>query len=303
MTLHSMTGFGAARAETTLDDGAQLAVTAEVRTVNHRHLQAKIRLPHEFGALEASLDKLVRSKLARGSVQLAVDVTRTGGEPTFDVDVQAAERYLKLQRDLKARFEGEDLDDIESVTELLGLPGVVVQSRRTAELDADGPEAALVRSVVGGALDALVTMRRAEGAAMGADVEKCGRSIAGQVERIAARMPDVVKAHRAKLLERVGELAGDTQLSESDLAREIALLADRLDVSEEIARLGSHLDQLGAVLSKGGAVGRQLDFLAQEFFREANTIGSKCSDAEVAHLVVDLKTQVERLREQVQNIE
>lgn len=303
MTLHSMTGFGAARAESTLDDGAQLSVSAEVRTVNHRHLQAKIRLPHEFGALEAPLDKLVRSKVARGAVQLAVEVTRKGGEPTFDVDEAAVERYLRLQRGIVERFPDHDLDEVDSVTELFGLPGVIVQSRGGAELDAEGPEAALVRSVVGEALDALVAMRAVEGAAMQADVEKSGAAIADQVEKIAARMPDVAASHRAKLVDRVGELAGDTQISEADLAREIALLADRLDVSEEITRLGSHLDQLGTVLNKGGAVGRQLDFLAQEFFREANTIGSKCSDADVAHLVVDLKTHVERLREQVQNIE
>ena len=113
----------------------------------------------------------------------------------------------------------------------------------------------------------------------------------------------VAARHRARLVERVGELAGDKSLAEADLAREVALLADRLDISEEITRLDSHLGQLGTVLSRGGSVGRQLDFLAQEFFREANTVGSKCNDADVAHLVVDLKTHVERMREQVQNIE
>ncbi|MFT6833679.1 MAG: hypothetical protein ACJAZN_003864, partial [Planctomycetota bacterium] len=109
--------------------------------------------------------------------------------------------------------------------------------------------------------------------------------------------------HRARLVERVGELSSHPGTTEADLAREIALLSDRLDVSEEITRLDSHLDQLSGLLEGGGAIGRKLDFLAQEFFREANTIGSKCSDAAVAHLVVDLKTHVERLREQVQNVE
>jgi len=298
-----MTGFGAARAEATLADGAQFAVTVEVRSVNHRHLQAKIRLPHEFGALESSLDKLVRSKLARGSVQMSVDVARTGGEPTFDVDEAAVERYLRLQRGLARKFTEFDLAEVDSVTELLGLPGVVVTSHGRSEVEADGPEAQLVTQVVGEALDGLTKMRQVEGAAMGADVAKSGDAVEALVATISERMPDVVKEHRAKLVERVAELAGDTQLSESDLAREIALIADRLDVAEEIARLASHLDQLRSVLDKGGAVGRQLDFLAQEFFREANTIGSKCNDAGVAHLVVDLKTHVERLREQVQNIE
>ena len=116
-------------------------------------------------------------------------------------------------------------------------------------------------------------------------------------------MDGVAERHRGRLLERVRELSGDASVAEADLAREVALLADRLDVSEEVTRLQSHLEQLEKVLAGGGPVGRQLDFLAQEFFREANTVGSKCNDAEVAHLVVDLKTQVERLREQVQNVE
>ena len=123
------------------------------------------------------------------------------------------------------------------------------------------------------------------------------------VGEIEERVPDILVRHRARLVERVRDLAGDVSIAEADLAREVALLADRLDVAEEIARLRSHLDQLDALLAKGGAIGRKLDFLAQEFFREANTIGSKCSDSVVAHLVVDLKTQVERLREQVQNVE
>ncbi|MEM9379733.1 MAG: YicC/YloC family endoribonuclease [Planctomycetota bacterium] len=303
MTLHSMTGFGAARSEATLEDGAQLTVGAEIRSVNHRHLQTKIRLPSELGALEAPLDKRVRARLGRGAVQLTIDVSRTGGDATFDVDEAAVERYLRLQRGVARRFSEFDLDEVDSVVELFGLPGVIVSARPDAELAAEGPEADLVHAVVEEALDALLGMRGREGEAMEADLRRSGEEIASLVERIAARIPDVAREHRTKLVDRVRELAGDAQLSESDLAREVAVLADRLDVSEELTRLGSHLEQLHEVLGRGGAVGRQLDFLAQEFFREANTIGSKCADAEVAHMVVDLKTHVERLREQVQNVE
>lgn len=301
MTLYSMTGFGAARAEHSLADGAELSISVEIRTVNHRHLQAKVRLPQGYAVLEASVDKAVRARLSRGAVQVGIEVARTGGKPTFSVDPSAVERYLEVQATLAGRFPG--LRPIDSVTELLGLPGVVVHDRSTESLDLAGEEARAVLAVVHDALSALLEMRATEGDAMGADVASSGEEISSLVARISERMAAAATGHRARLVERISELAGDKSLAEADLAREVALLADRLDISEEITRLESHLVQLRGVLSGGGSVGRQLDFLAQEFFREANTVGSKCNDADVAHLVVDLKTHVERLREQVQNIE
>ena len=295
-----MTGFGAARAEQTLPDGAQLAVRAEIRTVNHKHLQAKVRLPQDYGVLEPVLDKLVRSKLARGSVQISLEIARTGGAPLFGVDEAVLDRYLELQRQVAERH---GIAQVDSIDKLLGLPGVIVQRRAAEGIEGTGPEAELVLAVVGEALAALVQMRGVEGDAMERDLRQSADAITSMVADIEACVPDILVRHKARLVERVGELSGNAGVTEADLAREIALLADRLDVAEEITRLKSHIDQLDALLTKGGAVGRKLDFLAQEFFREANTIGSKCSDSAVAHLVVDLKTQVERLREQVQNVE
>lgn len=301
MTLLSMTGFGAGRAEALSDDGARVVCSAEVKTVNHRHLQAKIRMAPEYSALEPDLDKLVRSKLGRGAVQVAIDVTRSGGEPGVTVDDAAAERYAALQGSLAERF---GLEPLRRVQELLSLPGVVVtaQAERGA-FDPAGAEAGAIRDALAAALDALLDMRRVEGEAMARDLRKNGEAIADLVKRIEERVPGIVASHKARLQERVAELVEVGTVTEGDLAREIALMADRLDVSEELARLHSHLGQLDSLLAAEVAVGRKLDFLAQEFFREANTIGSKCSDAAVAHLVVDLKTHVERLREQVQNIE
>ncbi len=301
MTLFSMTGFGAARAERSLSDGAELSISVEIRTVNHKHLQAKVRLPQGYAALEAAVDKAVRARLNRGAIQVGIEVARTGGQPSFNVDLSAVDRYAQLQGSLTERHP--ELRRIDSVTEMLGLPGVLVFDRSKQGLDVAGEEARAILGVVDDALEALLTMRATEGEAMGADVAGAGEEIAALVTLISERMAGAAARHRARLVERVGELAGDKSLAEADLAREVALLADRLDISEEITRLGSHLGQLRSVLSGGGSVGRQLDFLAQEFFREANTVGSKCNDAEVAHLVVDLKTHVERLREQVQNIE
>lgn len=300
MSLLSMTGFGAARAERALPDGAQLAVRAEIRTVNHKHLQSKVRLPQDYGVLEPVLDKLVRSKLARGSVQVSLDISRTGGAPMFDVDEGALSHYLDLQRKVAERH---GIAQVDSVEKLLGLPGVIVQKRAAEGIEGTGPEAELVVSVMTEALAALVEMRGVEGDAMERDLRQSADAITSLVADVEDCVPDILLRHKARLLERVGELSGNTGVTEADLAREIALLADRLDVAEELARLKSHIDQLDGLLTNGGAVGRKLDFLAQEFFREANTIGSKCSDSAVAHLVVELKTQVERLREQVQNVE
>lgn len=308
-TVYSMTGFGAGRVEAVLEDQCQLTVTAEVKTVNHKHLQAKIRLPHEYSSLEPAIDKLVRQTLARGAVQMSVEVARIGGDAGVRLDAGVARRYLELQAGLAAELAAvpgsTELAPITSMVDLIRLPGVIVQStgQTAAALDAAGPEASAVIEAVAAALEHLTEMRRFEGAAMRRDLENSGQEIARVVAEIATRIPDVVAHHRARLVERVGELSGHPGTTAADLAREIALLSDRLDVSEEITRLQSHLDQLKSLLEGGGAIGRKLDFLAQEFFREANTIGSKCSDAAVAHLVVDLKTHVERLREQVQNVE
>lgn len=303
MTLLSMTGFGAGRAECDMADGGTFVAAAEVKTVNHRHLQAKIRLPQEFSALEGKLDALVRSKLSRGSVQAAIDVTRSlGVEALARFDADVARRYVEGQAAL-AKDLG--LKPLESIAQVLSLPGVVVAPTNAAPgpIGPDGPEARAIQAAFSNALDALLSMRRTEGAAMVSDLRTNAAAVAELVAKIETRVPGIVTHHKDKLLERVRELVDSTAVEPADLAREAALLADKLDVSEELARLKSHLEQLETLLRSGGAVGRKLDFLAQEFFREANTIGSKCSDAEVAHLVVDLKTHVERLREQVQNIE
>ena len=301
MTLLSMTGFGSARAQAETEDGATLAAVCEVRSVNHKHLQAKVRLPQELSVLEAPVTSIVRATLARGAVQVSVDVTRSGGRAPIELDDAVCDRYVELQRALAERH---GLEEIRSVRDLIGLPGVVVAEPGNMAGDvSDGPEANLVRRVVQDALAALVEMRAREGAAMGRDLLKSAGEIERAVENIAERAPGVVARHKERLIERVVELSAGADTSETDLAREIALLSDKLDLSEEIARLESHLEQLRGLLADGGSIGRKLDFLAQEFMREANTIGAKCSDSDVAHLVVDLKTWVERMREQVQNVE
>ncbi len=287
-----MTGFGAASGQR-----AGFSVRAELRSVNHRHLQTKIRLPLEFQHLEADVEGVLRKKLHRGAVTVNVHVNRTARESDVRIDTGMARAYQKqlaqVAKDLKIE---SDL----SLVELVQLPGVLVQ---TEAHELDEAESKLLISIVTKAIAELILMRTREGEAMGLDLTKNAKGISRVHAQIARRMPKVVKEHQANLKRRVDELVGRGNASEADLAREIALLADRLDVSEELTRLEAHLEQLAELLAKGGAIGRKLDFLAQEFFREANTIGSKCNDAPVAHQVVELKTHIERLREQVQNVE
>jgi len=290
----SMTGFGAA----SLEQGGA-SVRAELRAVNHRHLQLKTRLPHDLGALEPEVDALVRKKLSRGGMTLTVSMTRPTPGAAVSLNAEAASRYRDLLTELRAQL---DLPDELLLSTLLGLPGVV-ETGAQAEGNGDA-ERRLVLRVVKGAIEELLEMRATEGELILRDLRKHARGIEKTLGRIEKRAPKVVRDHHAALQRRVQELLGDTEVvSQGDLAREIALLADRLDISEEIARLWSHLSQLDTLLDKGGSVGRKLDFLAQEFLREANTIGSKASDATAQHLVVELKTHIERLREQVQNVE
>jgi uncharacterized protein (TIGR00255 family) len=227
-----------------------------------------------------------------------VFLSLSGSAMEVEVDGAAAARYhaelVKLAQEL-------GLSPSVSLDTLCGLPGVVgsrVASKEQAR------EARLLLKVVAAALADLGLMREREGAALAKDLAKHAAAIARIVKQVEERMPGVVRDHQLALEKRVEELlAGRFQLQPADLAREVALLADKLDVSEELARLASHLEQLGSLFSRAGPVGRQLDFLVQELLREANTIGSKCNDAAVAHAVVELKTHIERLREQVQNVE
>ena len=291
--IRSMTGFGAASAE-----AGGVSVRVEVRSVNHRHLQAKLRLPPELAQLEPRVDGLVQGLVGRGALTLGVHVTRASGSAEARLDAEVARRY----RDEFARLGRElGVERMPTLAELAQLPGVLVGGDDSEVGEA---ECELVLTVAEQALRELVEMREREGAALLADLQQHAAAIEQLLGTVVELMPGVQARHQAHLRQRVQELVGDSvEVSPADLARELAVLADRLDVSEETARLAAHLGQLRELLAQGGATGRKLDFLAQEFFREANTIGSKCNDAAVAHLVVELKTHIERMREQVQNVE
>lgn len=291
--IRSMTGFGLGQAE---QGGINARV--EVRSVNHRYLQLKTRLPAEFGELEPELELLAKKRLARGAVTLTVHVARTSAAATYAVDEDVALRYRRV---LTRFAKQHGLSDALSLGELVQLPGVVAPA---SDPSRHGREARLVLHAAKEAFERLLQARAEEGARTAEDIAKHLQVLERLRARIQKRMPKVVHRHREQLVRRVAELVGPAaQVSAADLARELAVLADRMDVGEELERLGSHLVQARTLLERGGEVGRRLDFLSQELFRECNTLGSKCNDAVVAHDVIELKATVERIREQVQNLE
>lgn len=291
--IRSMTGFGVAAVS---KNG--IAARVEVRSVNHRYLQVKARLSSDLGHLEPGLEAAVRERLDRGSVSISVAVDHEAGARRSRIDAEAARAYRKS---ISALAKELGLREEVRLETLIGLPGVLATGEDEREKSREDD---LVLECTQKAVDALVKMRGVEGKSLLADLRKNAKGIAGLVATIGKRMPVVVREHHESLRRRVEELLdGRVAVRAEDLARELALLADRMDVGEELTRISSHLDQWESLLAKGGAIGRQLDFLVQELLREANTIGSKCNDAPVAHAVVELKTLIERLREQVQNVE
>jgi uncharacterized protein (TIGR00255 family) len=293
----SMTGFGRVEFEVT---GQPFQL--ELRSVNHRHLDVHVRLPRAVTGSESTLRAAVAARFARGKLDVSLHSGAGQSGPGLpEVDLEAAARYVEAGR---ALAEQHGLSDGLDVGTLLSLPGVA----RTVEpqLDAEVLEAALVRAVEAAAGEVLA-MRRAEGEALERDLRGRLGSIEALLADVEGRSGTVQEAARARLRKRTEQLARETGvIDEGRLHQEIVHAADRLDVTEELVRLRSHVDQFRGVLDgaeEGAAVGRKLDFLLQEMGREANTIGSKGSDAPISHAVVELKTELERVREQVQNVE
>jgi uncharacterized protein (TIGR00255 family) len=290
--IRSMTGFGAGRGAA----GAE-ALDVEVRSVNHKFCEVKARLPRELAALEPDAVKLVKERLARGGVDLSVRRAGPAGGVAPRVDLALAEAYARAFEELRKRL---GLAGGPSLADVAAADGVIRLDEPALDLDA---ARAALRAALGAALDALVVMRAREGEALARDLVGRLDVIEALVGRAAALVPQTVEHHRARLAERVQELSRGIPLDPARLAQEVALFADRTDVAEEVTRLRSHLAQARALLAGGEPAGRKLDFLVQEMHREVNTIGSKSQSAEIAAIVVTAKAEVERMREQVQNVE
>jgi len=292
--IQSMTGYGTGAAQR---EG--LSVTVEVRTVNHRFLDIHVRVPREHAYLESEVQQLVRGTLGRGRVDLTVTV-KQDAHPDFVVNPAAVRAYLEAASKIRGDFNFSDSLDIKT---LFGLPGVLV-NRETGERTGTAPE--LVEPVLEGvrqALEAVVRMRTQEGQALREDMKRYLDAVCDKARQIRSYVPSAVAEYAKKLQDRLAQLLPQNGIDPQRVAQEVALMADRSDISEEIARLDSHVAQYASIMDSGAQAGKKLDFLLQEMQREVNTILSKASHVEIARLGIALKSDVEKLREQAQNVE
>jgi uncharacterized protein (TIGR00255 family) len=294
--VRSMTGFGRAEAR-----GESLVVGAEARSVNHRHLDVAVRLPRALAALELDVKRLVTDRLERGRVDLTIQVTPVETRPLQRVvaDAALAREYLDRARQLAAEL-GETAAPL-SLEWVLTRPGVV-RLEDPEPVEAAAPWA-LVEEAVARTLDELVARREAEGARLAAEMRSLHAELAAVVQTMAARAPAAVARREERVRERLRALLGAAGVDEGRVLTEAAVWADKTDIAEELARLGAHLGELGLALDKGGPLGRTLEFLLQELGREVNTVGSKADDLELSQAALAAKGTLERMREQVQNLE
>jgi uncharacterized protein (TIGR00255 family) len=290
-----MTGHGEAQIQS-----GGVCAAAEVRTVNNRFLKTQVRTTEGYGSLERQIEGLVRGAIRRGSVSVTVRVDR---EPSPD-DYRLNEVVLNSYRSqLEAVCEQAALPYSVSLDSLLTLPGVVTESGvQHGNAEKDWP---LVEQALTAALEHLAQMRQEEGAAMARDLHANCQTIARELERIGERAPLVASAYQQRLTERLNTLLAEYEVAvqPADIVREVGVFADRADISEEMVRLRSHLEQFETIARAEESAGRKLEFVIQEMHRETNTIGSKANDAEIARHVVEIKTCIERMREMIQNIE
>jgi uncharacterized protein (TIGR00255 family) len=289
----SMTGFGAGD---TVTAAGRYAV--EVRSVNHRFCEVLVRMPRDLATIEDRVRSLVQGRVLRGRVEVAI-IREDHGKRlrTVKTDLDLATAYVSALNDLKQALS---LSGTLGLSDLIALPDLIRIEEPKEDLEASWPA---IAAGVGVALDRLIAMRETEGARLAADMLERVERLQEQIRAIEARVPQVVQDYHTRLSRRVAELTGGAPVDPGRLAAEVALFADRCDITEEVTRFRSHLAQFQTTLASGGAVGRTLEFIIQELGREANTIGSKASDVEITKRVIAVKGELESLREQVQNIE
>ena len=292
--LYSMTGYGEAEVES-----CGIVFSAQLRTVNNKYFKTSLKLPEMINFLEEHIEKLLRDRFSRGSLNLTVSAKSIKQQPLIGFNSEAIEFYVEqLSR------HGQSSNAVRiNTSNLLHLPGVIEPFK------IDTTQRETIKVAVGKLIEEasanLIDMRKKEGIELELDLLLNCDQIAELLNKIIVKVPLVVSQYKDRLEQRVNELLKDAKVSidETILIKEAAVFADRSDISEEVSRLNCHLKQFRVICSETGSNGKRLDFLSQEMFREANTIGSKASDAEICQLVVDVKSRIDRIKEQVQNVE
>ncbi|MGH7399136.1 MAG: YicC/YloC family endoribonuclease [Candidatus Rokuibacteriota bacterium] len=293
--IRSMTGYG--RAEAT---GARTILSVECKSVNHRHLDVSLKLPRVLGAFESDARRLIQSAVQRGRVDVSAAVTAAEGTVLnpLSVNLAWAQEYTEAARTLAQAL---DLADGPSLGWVMAQSGVLTREEQPPL----SPDEAwpLLERALSAALAELVERRETEGRALGHELGSLAAGLAVHVDTVARRAPVAVERRAARLRERMQAMLAGAEIDHARLAAEVAVWADKTDVSEELARLRAHLSQLDTLLAGESPVGRTLDFLIQEINREVNTVGSKADDLEISQAVIAAKSTIEKMREQVQNLE
>jgi uncharacterized protein (TIGR00255 family) len=291
--MYSMTGYGKGAAS---GDGREL--TVELKSVNHRYLDVGMRLPRHLAFMEDGVRTALGARLSRGHVDVFINYRNLRSDArTVEIDVPLLTAFISAARSAN---ESLSLRDDLSLANALRLPDVT--NTREADEDTDAV-LSLLQSAMDSAIDVLLTMREQEGERMRTYLSNCADTVLTLTEQIALRAPVVVEEYKVKLDERIQTLLGAVEVDRTRLATEVAIFADKASIDEEISRLRSHIVQMRALLDASEPVGRKLDFVVQEMNREFNTIGSKANDGELTTLVLSGKAEIEKIREQVQNIE
>ncbi len=291
--VRSMTGFGRAKNQINGFD-----VTVEIKSVNHRYFEFSLRIPRSYNFLEEKIKNFLSQKISRGKVEVSILIDDLNQNSTVvEINREYADAYIKALADLSKQYKIKN--DLKAST--LALNSEMFKVRRVAVED-EVIEAAIM-PVLEEAVENFISMRSVEGERLLKDVTSRTESILSKVEFVEARSPETVTAYKEKITQKIKEMLSDNTVDEQRVLTEVAIFADRVAVAEETVRLRSHIKQFNSLLLSDEAVGRKLDFIVQEMNREANTIGSKAQDIEIAHTVVDIKSEIEKIREQIQNME
>ncbi len=293
--INSMTGYGEAQGEVN-----SVSYLVEIKTLNHRYIKTIVKLPELVAFLEEDIEKLLRKNLSRGTVNYVLRLKNTSVNALFDIDEKALQAVVKK---LNRAGSSAGVKGTIDISNLLSLPGIIQPASPDKKVAKKIKK--LVCQISQQAIDKVKEMRAVEGKVLHDDLKKQCAAIQKDLRKIQARCDVVLKRYAKKLRQRVDALLAQAKLKldEETLAREVAVFADRSDISEEIARLDSHLQQFVQCCQANDQAGRRLDFISQEMLREANTIASKASDTEIIRCVVDMKCRIDRIKEQVQNIE